>query len=59
LIFVWRHVGIVRAEGKIIPTKIRRKLKPEEWAELKRKLKIIAHQSRYAISYINKIDNPK
>lgn len=54
--FFWRHVAIARAEGKTIPTKMRRKLKSEEWADLKRKLEIIAHQTRYALSYINEID---
>lgn len=56
MIFFWMHVAIVRSEGKRIPTKIRRKMNAQEWADLKRKFEIIAAQARHAISYINEMD---
>lgn len=55
-IFFWMHLNHLRTAGKIVPKKIRRKMKPEEWAKIKRNIEIIAHQSRYALAYLNKMD---
>lgn len=55
-IFFWSHLRLLRVDSKLIPKKIRRKLKPEEWVEIRRNLEHIAHQARYALAYIEKMD---
>ncbi len=54
-IFFWKHVGMVRHHGRRIPTKPRRKLRPEEWADLKRELEVLVHQARHALAYLEKM----
>lgn len=58
-IFFWSHLKLMKSASKSIPKKIRRKLKPEEWAELKRNIENVAHHMRYALAYIDKMEDEK
>ena len=50
----WQHVACTRADSKGIPLKPRRKLTPEEWAKLKRRLETLAHQTRHALALMGR-----
>lgn len=54
--FFWTHVRILRNAGKKLPLKPRSRLSPEEEAGLRRKLEIIAHQARYALAYLERME---
>lgn len=53
--FLWSHISFVRSHSKSLPLKPRKKLTPQEYAELKRNLESLVHQASYALSYLNKI----
>lgn len=55
--FLWDHIRFARAHAKEIPLKPRRRLKPEEEADLRWNLEMMVHQARYALAYLKARDD--
>ena len=54
--FLWDHIRFARSHAKHIPKKPKKRLSPEEEAELRWNLEMMVHQARYALGYLRKRD---
>jgi hypothetical protein len=52
--FLWEHIFLVRSHAKDIPLKPRKRLSPEDEAELRWNLEMMVYQARYALAYLKK-----
>ena len=55
--FLWGHIKLVRSHAKDIPLKPRKRLNPEDEAELRWNLEMMVYQARYALAYLKKRDD--